>query len=417
MIRTIEALHYRCLRYVRQPLDRFHVLVGPNASGKTTFLDVVAFLGRMVSDGLDAALHERSENFVDLLWGREGSCFELAIEVDIPADRRQVLRKKEYDALRYEVRIGIDPGRQEIGILEERGVLKPATHDPIQSYEIFPRELMAPKTILMEKTRANWRTVFSKVGGNDHFYSEVEEESGKGWYPSVRLGAKKSTLANLHEDESRFPASTWLKELLENGLQRFFLNSLLLRKASAFQVDSAFRPDGSNLPWVVESLRKHKRAFRDWLEHVKLVLPDVSDIRTVLRKDDRARYLTIRYEGGLEVPSWMASDGTLRLLALTILPYLPDANGIYLIEEPENGIHPAGAQAVFDSLSSVYQGQVLLATHSPVILSVAEARQVLCFKKTVSGATDIVIGRDHPRLKDWMGSPNLGDLLAGGILG
>lgn len=41
MIRLVEALHYRCLRYVRQPLDDFQVLVGPNASGKSTFLDVL----------------------------------------------------------------------------------------------------------------------------------------------------------------------------------------------------------------------------------------------------------------------------------------------------------------------------------------------------------------------------------------
>ena len=61
MISLIEALNYRCLRYIRQPLQPFHVLVGPNASGKTTFLDVVAFLGRLVSDGLDAAVNERTE--------------------------------------------------------------------------------------------------------------------------------------------------------------------------------------------------------------------------------------------------------------------------------------------------------------------------------------------------------------------
>lgn len=48
MITSIEALHYRCLKYVSQPLDRFHVLVGPNASGKTTFLDTIAFLGSVV---------------------------------------------------------------------------------------------------------------------------------------------------------------------------------------------------------------------------------------------------------------------------------------------------------------------------------------------------------------------------------
>ena len=43
MIRRIQALNYRCLRYADVRLDRFHVLVGPNASGKSTLFDVVAF--------------------------------------------------------------------------------------------------------------------------------------------------------------------------------------------------------------------------------------------------------------------------------------------------------------------------------------------------------------------------------------
>jgi predicted ATPase len=44
MISKIEALNYRCLKYVSQPLERFQVLVGPNASGKSSFLDGVALL-------------------------------------------------------------------------------------------------------------------------------------------------------------------------------------------------------------------------------------------------------------------------------------------------------------------------------------------------------------------------------------
>jgi AAA15 family ATPase/GTPase len=59
MITLVEALGYRSLRYISQPLGPFHVLVGPNASGKTTFLDVIAFLGRLVSDGVEAATSYR----------------------------------------------------------------------------------------------------------------------------------------------------------------------------------------------------------------------------------------------------------------------------------------------------------------------------------------------------------------------
>jgi hypothetical protein len=66
----------------------------------------------------------------------------------------------------------------------------------------------------------------------------------------------------------------------------------------------------------------------------------------------------------------MASDGALRLLALTLPAYLNDFQGVYLVEEPENGIHPRAVETLFQSLSSVYDAQMLLATHSPVILGI-----------------------------------------------
>jgi len=58
MLTLIEALNFRCLRYIRQPLAPFHVLVGPNASGKTTFLDVVAFLGRFRCRDMEFEVHD-----------------------------------------------------------------------------------------------------------------------------------------------------------------------------------------------------------------------------------------------------------------------------------------------------------------------------------------------------------------------
>ncbi len=84
MISMLEALNFRSLHYIRQPLDAFHVLVGPNASGKSTFLEVVSFLGKLVSDGVEKAVGERTENFQDLLWNRRGSQFELAIVAKTP---------------------------------------------------------------------------------------------------------------------------------------------------------------------------------------------------------------------------------------------------------------------------------------------------------------------------------------------
>ena len=107
----------------------------------------------------------------------------------------------------------------------------------------------------------------------------------------------------------------------------------------------------------------------------------------------------------------------LRLLALTVLAYLPDLDGTFLIEEPENGIHPRAIETAIQSLSSIYSGQVLLATHSPVALNMVDVGDVLCFGKDAAGATDVVSGSDHPALRDWKrGEPDLGTLFAAGIL-
>ena len=69
MFTRIQALRFRCLRSVDQELGRFMTLVGPNASGKTTFLDVIALLGDLMRNGGKVAdtVLERSADFEKLL--------------------------------------------------------------------------------------------------------------------------------------------------------------------------------------------------------------------------------------------------------------------------------------------------------------------------------------------------------------
>jgi predicted ATPase len=419
MITLIEALNFRCLRYIQQPLGPFHVLVGPNASGKTTFLDVVSFLGQLVSEGLDAAINERTQNFKDLLWKRDGKGFELAIEAKIPEERRQRLGDKQYEYIRYEVSLEYDHSTNEVLIVAERVLLKTITHHKVKAQRIFPFLKTPPESIITRPRSKGVRPVVTKVqGSNDNFYSEAYRESGKGWFPAFKFGPRKSALSNLPEDETQFPATTWLKNLLIEGVQQFVLNSMLIRKSSPSGKVRKFKPDGSNLPWVIQNLEtKNPKKFQNWVAHLKTALPDIENIRTIERPDDKQRYLLVCYKHGLEVPSWMVSDGTLRLLALTLPAYLSDFSGVYLIEEPENGIHPRAVETMFQSLSSVYDAQILLATHSSVILSLVDASKVLCFAKTAEGATDIVLGSEHPALKEWRCEENLGVLFAGGVLG
>jgi predicted ATPase len=157
-------------------------------------------------------------------------------------------------------------------------------------------------------------------------------------------------------------------------------------------------------------------SFKAWVEHVRTAIADIVGIRTVSRPEDKHRYLMIHYAGGVEVPQWMVSDGTLRLLALTLLAYLPGAQGAYLVEEPEVGVHPTAIETIVQSLSSVYEGQVLVTSHSPIVLSMPRPDQLLCFQKAQDGTT-ILPGSEHPLLRQWKSGVNLSDLFAAGVLG
>jgi predicted ATPase len=421
MISRVEGLDYKCLRYVRQDLGPFQVLVGPNASGKSTFLDVLAFMSDLLFYGPMEALTRRAPDVRDLVWMRHGERFELAIDVVIPKDRQRRLPQGTYTGARYELSLGLSKKRREFMLLAEtfwltaNGTAAPAAQ--VQR-SFFPQLDPPPRTIIHpagKRAPRGWKKVVNKVGesGNDYFSSETS-----GWNNLFRLGPQKSALANLPEDETKVAVESWCRELLMLGVQSIALNSERMRLASAPGAPKVFVPDGSNLPWVVERLaRRHRPRLGDWIAHVRTALPEVKSIKTVERPEDRHRYLVLEYENGLRVPSWLVSDGTLRLLALTLLAYLPDIQGMFLIEEPENGIHPRAVEAVFQSLSSVYGAQVLIATHSPVVLSLAKPEQVLCFAKTEEGATDVVRGSEHPRLSEWKGETDLGTLFASGVLG
>jgi predicted ATPase len=417
MFSRIEAKNYRCLRHVRQPMDRFHALIGPNASGKSTYLDVVRFLGDMVQPGgLDAAIDTRTQNWHDLVWMGEEDHFEFAVEACIPEDKREALENPQWNRCRYEVRIA-ETAPSEVGIEKETLLLKQTLPDDEKRAQLdfFPeQDRTVPDTVCYEKGTPGSRTVVSKtLDGNDNFY----DETGSGWDHVFKLGPERAALANVPEDPTKFGVSTWFKRMLVDGIEFLRLDSEEMQRPSPPGKGTGFRPDGSNLPWVIRNLRdEHPQQFQRWLRHIQTSLTDIVDVDTEVRDEDRHCYLRVQYRSGVTVPSWGLSDGTLRMFALTLLPYLPDLKGPVLIEEPENGIHPPAVETVYESLSSVYDTQVLVATHSPVFLSCAEPEVMLCFALDDDGKTDVVLGSDHPRLRDWQHETDLGTLFAGGVL-
>lgn len=418
MFTRIEARRFRSLMAVDQDLERFRVLVGPNGSGKSTFLDVVGFLSDLMRNHGDVkeTVFARSFTFQQLLWLEKGTSFQLAVEAVVPDVVREKLAedKRGSSRVRYEVEIALNEAN-EVGLEHETLWLRDSGsgRQPRQARLEFPKPRVLPQDLRLRPGSGRRAAVTKKPGGNDNYYPEGR----KSYIPSFKLGRTKSALAHVPADLDSFPVSTWFRDALEKGVQALALNGTAIRQPSPPGAGRLFQPDGSNLPWVVDTLRQDRKRFRHWIAHVKTALADIQDVATVERPEDRHRYLVVTYSNGAKVPSWLVSDGTLRLLALTIPAYLPDVAGTFLIEEPENGIHPRAIETVVQSLSSLYAGQVLLATHSPVALNMVEPDNILCFAKDATGATDIVSGDEHPRLLDWQrGEPDLGVLFATGIL-
>lgn len=381
-------------------------------------MDVIRFLSDLVQpDGLDRAINRRTQNWHDLVWKKQEDTFEFAVETHIPNAKRKNLKNPKWDRCRYELQIG-QTAPNEVGIRKETLLLKQSDPENGQGQRqpsLFPElDRTIPSTICKEKGQSGTQTVVSKTpSGNSNFY----DETGSGWNHAFRLGPRRSALANVPEDPTKFIVSTWFKRMIVNGIEFLRLDSEAMRRPSPPGKGTSFRPDGSNLPWVIRHLKEeHPGQLRQWLRHIQTALTDVRELDTHVRDEDRHCYLEVTYASGAQVPSWGLSEGTLRMFALTLLPYLPDLEGAILIEEPENGIHPPAVETVYESLSSAYDAQVLVATHSPVFLSCAEPEDMMCFAMDKEGKTDIVLGTDHPRLQHWQHETDLGTLFAGGVL-
>ena len=116
MIRRAIIKNYRMLRANDVALPPFVVLVGKNATGKSTFLGALRFVSDLLRGGVDqaleGALEHEAPNFLEL-------CFdprlpiEIAVEVDV--DGRPA---------RYEVQVGPDPSAG-IAVLREQLYLLP----------------------------------------------------------------------------------------------------------------------------------------------------------------------------------------------------------------------------------------------------------------------------------------------------
>lgn len=300
MFRRVQARHYKLLRMVDVQLEQMNILVGPNATGKSTLLDVFAFLQTALNDDVEEAVRNRGRSLRELVWQQEQveEGFELAVEMDVPT----WIRISDYDRVRYEVNIGLDEAGslsiQVESLFLQNSKLKPT--EPIQpSLFSFPSEKAEAPIIRKfgSTTPAGSRLILRKSSGtNSNFSSERTD-----WKTAFRQKPLRLALSGVPEDEDRFPISLWFKRALLEDVQILQLNSNLMRRTTPSDARRSFQTDGSNLPLVIDELkRNHPVRFQWWIEHLQTILPDLTDVIVEERPEDRSLYLTVNYRPDLD---------------------------------------------------------------------------------------------------------------------
>ena len=424
MITRIEAMRYRCFENIGVDIPKYGVLVGANGAGKTTLLDIPRVFSdclgqRDITQAFTQRQHDRPPRCTtlkELIFCLKGNEFILSLEVALPeqvvmnlVEGLPASQKKERHWLkygRYEIRLEIFNDRQ-LQVKNEYLFLF-SDHTAPDRTDGRLRGEAAP--------HRDWRFVIKReYGGEAEF--RVETQKGAKSRSSKIEPAMLALPRVQFESKTDFPAASWLYDLLTRDYLFYQPDLTALQAASPPGLQDTLMPDAANLPHLAMHLQKDEFRFGLWLDHVKSALPQIEQIEVKEREEDHHAYFSITYQGGYTITSSGLSEGTLRILSLTILPYLNNLPGIVFLEEPENGIHPRAIEAVLQSLSSAYDAQLFVSTHSPVVLANSELDQILCSRLEPDGAATIIPGTAHPQLKDWKGQVDLGALFAAGVLG
>lgn len=145
-------------------------------------------------------------------------------------------------------------------------------------------------------------------------------------------------------------------------------------------------------------LRDQARTFFPSLKTIKV--PHASGNTVVLEAELRS---------GALVPARDLSEGLLYYLAFAALQHV-EGSRIFLIEEPENGLHPARIGEIMRILREISKSaQVIIATHSPFVVNELEPHEVTVVTRDEHGSHAKLI-KDTPNFKNRSEVYALGEL-------
>lgn len=148
--------------------------------------------------------------------------------------------------------------------------------------------------------------------------------------------------------------------------------------------------DGSNVAEYLIHLRERSpAAFEEVTYALQYVLPYATDVEPkVLDAGIIRRSYVQLLESKYEIPGWLMSSGSLRVLPLIATLLDPEPPPVVLIEEVENGLDPRTVGLVVDLMRAAAKSgrsQIIATTHSPYLLDMLDLDDVLLCERGGKG--------------------------------
>ena len=395
MLTRIHVKGYKSLADVEARLPELAILFGPNASGKSNFLDCLQLLSKLATSrtlkaAFDAPYRGKPlESFTFGQAGLTGAFAQQRLSFSIEVDVR--LSDAVMGAVNRQVRELRSSSSEDTG---DGGKPFEAVRERNLRYRVVIE--MEPRTGLLRVTDEYLAALTDNGEPNkrrEPFLSEYRgrlhlRQEGRAHPTYYELGVDHTVLSLPHYTPY-YPHLVAMRTELENWFFFYFEPRERMRAATPVKEVRHIGPMGEDLASFLNTLKVLEPRQFDGVERaLRMIMPNIEGIGLEISKLGEVE-LTLR-ENGIDFPARILSEGTLRILGLLALSGAREQPSLIGFEEPENGIHPRRIQLIAELLKTraSQETQYIVTTHSPLILDLVSGDQrFVCRKK--AGATHI----------------------------
>lgn len=393
MLKRIKIQGYKSLVDLELNLEPLCVLVGPNASGKSNFLDALQLLSQMATcHTLEEAFDPpyRGHPLESFTFGDDGiksilkkDKVSFSIEVDVQLSdtviemvnkRIQEIREttsKNPQNSKKPVNEKFLRYRIEIEMLPEQGFIRVAD------------EYLAALSVNGEPKKN--RKPFLERNG-DRLHLRMEGQSHPLYYERY---LDYSILSRAHYPP-HYPHLTAMQQELANWLTFYLEPREQMRQPNPVKAVHDIGTMGEDIAAFLNTLKaQNKRQFESVEQSLNAMIPSITGIEVSVNELGEVE-LEIR-EGEKHISARILSEGTLRIIGLLALVGSEDPPTLIGFEEPENGIHPLRIKRIARFLETrmlLEDIQFIVTTHSSLLPDLIPPDSLYVCRK-VKGNTEI----------------------------